>query len=248
MLRGVFFDLDGTLIAERDTQARRVALAAAWGEAFGQPVTPDALEAAIRTAYEERFLYGQPGYADLAHLCMRDFLTQLFAGARAVLATAGADGSDRFLQAWGEIEWQAVAVAPGAVAVLEALRGAGLVVGLITNGPSCLQREKLSLLNLAGYLDPILVDTEYGCPKPDRRIFEHAASLASLTPEQLMFVGDTPAADIAGAVGAGWTAAWISTGGACFPDGLPLPHHTIGALTDLLALPPVQSALAAARR
>lgn len=159
MLRGVFFDLDGTLIADRDTEGRRTALAAAWREAFGQPVEPEALEAAIQTAYEAQFLYGQAGYADLAHLGMRDFLARLLDGMRAVLSVPNVAETTPFLLAWSEIEWQALALVPGAVSVLGALREAGLTLGLITNGPSCLQREKLDLLDLTPHLDHILVDT-----------------------------------------------------------------------------------------
>lgn len=242
-LRGVFFDLDGTLIADRDTIGRRAALAAAWTEAFGRPVAPDDLEAAIRAAYEEHFLHGRPGYADLAHLCLRDFLELLLGGTRRRLGVPGPGESDRFLLAWGEIERQALAVAPGAIAVLQALRDAGLTLGLITNGPSCLQREKLALLDLTPHLDHIIVDTEFGCPKPDPRIFAHAASLAGLAPDQLLFVGDTPATDIAGAAGAGWTAVWIRPPGEAFPPGLPTPHRVIDALPELLELQEIHAAL-----
>lgn len=243
MLRGVFFDLDGTLIADRDTEGRRTALAAAWREAFGQPVEPEALEAAIQTAYEAQFLYGQAGYADLAHLGMRDFLARLLDGMRAVLSVPNVAETTPFLLAWSEIEWQALALVPGAVSVLGALREAGLTLGLITNGPSCLQREKLDLLDLTPHLDHILVDTEFGCPKPDRRIFDRAAALAGLAPSELLFVGDTPAADIAGAVAAGWTAVWIDADHAPYPPDLPPPDATIDALPGLLSLPEVVAAL-----
>jgi 5'-nucleotidase len=236
MLRGVFFDLDGTLITDRDTPGRRAALAAAWADAFGQPVASEALEAAIQAAYEERFGYGRPGYGDLRRLCLRDFLQQLLDGMRAALGAADSGTSDRFLLAWGEIERQALAVAPGAVTLLQSLRAAGLTTGLITNGPSCLQREKLALLDLTPHLDIIVVDTEFGCPKPDPRIFEHAASLASLAPEALLFIGDTPHADIAGAVGAGWTAVWINPGNGPYPPDLPPPHHTVARLEELPAV------------
>lgn len=259
VLRGVFFDLDGTLIVDRDVIGSRrdpastppasiaagAQLATAWADAFGHPIAPDELEAAIHAAYEERFLYGRPGYADLGHLGMREFLEQLLDGTRAHLGVSIGGESDRFLLAWGEIERQALAVAPGAREVLAALRGAGLPVGLITNGPSCLQREKLALLDLASSLDPIIVDTEVGYSKPDRRIFDHAASRVGLEPEQLLFVGDTPSADIAGAVGAGWTAVWICRADRAFAADVPPPHHTIAALPDLLTLPSVREAIEA---
>jgi putative hydrolase of the HAD superfamily len=206
-------------------------------------VAPDDLEAAIQAAYEERFLHGRPGYADLAHLGLRDFLERLLDGIRQRLGVPDRGESDPFLLAWGEIERQALAVAPGALGVLQTLRDAGLTLGLITNGPSCLQREKLALLDLTPHLDHIVVDTEFGCPKPDPRIFAHAASLAGLAPDQLLFVGDTPAADIAGAAGAGWTAVWIRPPGELFPPGLPAPHHTIGALPELLELRELRATL-----
>ena len=106
-----------------------------------------------------------------------------------------------------------------------------------------MQRAKLSRVGLSGFFDPIIVDTEFGCPKPDVRIFEHAARQVGMAPDELLFVGNSLAADIAGACAAGWTSVWMN------PDAEPLeeirPDFQIERLSELLALPPLAQALPA---
>ena len=47
-------------------------------------------------------------------------------------------------------------------------------LGLITNGASCLQREKLAMASLAEYFDVVVVSAEFGVGKPDPSIFKYA--------------------------------------------------------------------------
>ena len=57
---------------------------------------------------------------------------------------------------------------------------------------------------IPGRLVDSVVDSEiFGVEKPDRRIFEHALSLASVAPSAAVHVGDLYAVDVVGAAGAG---------------------------------------------
>lgn len=94
---------------------------------------------------------------------------------------------------------------PGCREVLAALRGQAKL-GLITNGPTELQREKLGRCDLAGEFDAILVSAEEGVAKPDERIFRRALERLEVQADQALMVGNSPTEDALGAIAAGMTA------------------------------------------
>src|SRR5262249_38300101 len=152
MVRGVFFDLDDTLAGSE--VAQRAAILAGWHAAFGDlPVDDDALLQAIAETYREQFDYGTPGYAELAHLPVEELVRQVTAGGLARLGIQLPPSLDPLVAAARTAERAALAALDGAADLLVALRARGLKVGLITNGPGALQREKLALLALGDLFD-----------------------------------------------------------------------------------------------
>src|SRR5437879_5573810 len=112
MLRGVFFDLDDTLVGY--DAAHRGALAAIWRDAFGDrhPVEQEALEAAAGEIYQRRFGYGTPGYAALRH-CSVEALSQAIAAE--LLPRLGVEADTNTLaRAWSEAGFRLLATLPGA--------------------------------------------------------------------------------------------------------------------------------------
>jgi putative hydrolase of the HAD superfamily len=99
-----------------------------------------------------------------------------------------------------------------AVPTLRHARALGLRVGLLTNGPSELQRHKLAVTRLEAELDAIAISEEIGVAKPDRRAFEAAARLLGCEVDELAMVGDSPAYDVEGALAAGLAAAVLVAG------------------------------------
>jgi len=91
---------------------------------------------------------------------------------------------------------------------LRELRARGLKLGVITNGPSTLQRRKLAALALDRSFDTILVSGEEGVHKPDAEIFRRALRRLEVAAHEAMFVGDHPVADVEGAHRAGLLAVW----------------------------------------
>jgi HAD superfamily hydrolase (TIGR01549 family) len=243
MLRGVFFDLDNTLIRNRETQ--RGALAAAWETTFGSPCSLDdaTLQKVVTDAYRTGFGFGTPGYAELAHLSLGELYRRIGSDVLTRLGLHDADRVERLSRATADAEREALALCPGAIETLDALRSAGLRLGLITNGASAVQRAKLTALTLADWFDVIVIDTEFGCPKPDRRIFDHAATAVGLLPAELLFVGDGLIPDVGGSRAAGWMSVWYNPRGELLPPDMAAPHHTVSRLVDLLALPEVAAAL-----
>ncbi len=85
-------------------------------------------------------------------------------------------------------------------------RGATLIV--VSNSEGRLA-ELLTEIGLAELFAVVIDSGRVGIEKPDRRIFELAlADLGAAGAAPPVHVGDSWAADIAGALGAGWRAVW----------------------------------------
>ncbi len=93
--------------------------------------------------------------------------------------------------------------------VLEYVKGK-YKLGIITNGYSSVQREKIRKVNIEGYFDDIIVSGEQPFAKPDSRIFALSCENLDVKPEEAVFVGDYYPNDIAGALSAKIMPIWIS--------------------------------------
>ena len=102
---------------------------------------------------------------------------------------------------------------PETVPMLNELRAKGYKTGLITNGYPYLQYAKVDMLGLRECFDEIMVTGDYGIHKPDRGIFDIMREKLSLSPEEMVYVGDNPINDIEGARGAGWKTVWMKSTG-----------------------------------
>jgi putative hydrolase of the HAD superfamily len=124
---------------------------------------------------------------------------------RTLLADAGVEVTDWELEQFLEAEhdaWRpARLLASTTHALLESLRGRGLKVGLVSNAldpPGLLHRD-LEQLGVAERLDVAVFSSEVGWRKPHPAIFERALTALGIEAAATLFVGDTLAADIAGA-------------------------------------------------
>jgi len=100
---------------------------------------------------------------------------------------------------------------------LDFLKGR-FALGLITNGASCLQREKLMDSGLADRFQSVTVSAELGIGKPDVRIFEHALTELGVAAHEAVMIGDNLTRDVAGALASGIKAIWINRHGQTSPD------------------------------
>jgi putative hydrolase of the HAD superfamily len=196
-LRGVLFDLDGTLAdtasAEREAWPKLAALLAS----YVPGADLDELHSRYHAAFERHwvdYLSGRIGFADYRRRRLAEALAP-WGGVDDALFEAYRLEKRRALERLRLFE--------DAVATLRILRRAGLPVCLLTNGPSELQRAKLAITMLEPELDAIAISEEIGAAKPDAAAFRHAAGLIGCSPAEVAMVGDSPEADIAGATGAG---------------------------------------------
>jgi putative hydrolase of the HAD superfamily len=191
MVKGVLFDLDGTLF-DRDSAVR------------------DAFAAQYRAF--QRVLAGIEPERYVARLL------ELDAHGHADKSTAfgtlvrelGLDSSlgDDLAEHFREVYPKFGAPFPDALPTLRELRARGIAIALVTNGRTDNQAAKVSRLGLEPFLDATLISESEGLRKPDRRIFERALARIGVAPEHAWHVGDHPMADVAGAHAAGLTAVW----------------------------------------
>lgn len=124
-----------------------------------------------------------------------------------------------------------------AAAALDAVRGE-YAVALVSNGASCLQREKLAASGLADRFDAIVVSGDLGAGKPDPAIFAHAVRELGVAPGDATMVGDNLAKDVDGALAAGLGAVWLNRAGKDRPADRPelIEIDDLGALRAALAV------------
>jgi putative hydrolase of the HAD superfamily len=118
------------------------------------------------------------------------------------------------------------------------------VLALVTNGASCLQREKLAASGLAGYFDAVVVsgDSEVGAAKPDASPFRRALRQLDATTSEAVMVGDSFGKDVEGALAAGLGAIWLNRDKRSEP-----PHAAERGVTEIATLAELPGGLEAWR-
>jgi len=98
------------------------------------------------------------------------------------------------------------------IPTLTRLKSSGYKIGVITDGLSVKQWEKLVRLGLQDMFDVVLVSEEAGVEKPDPLIFEKACEELEVLCEDCVYVGDRLDTDIIGANKAGMTSVRLLRG------------------------------------
>lgn len=125
----------------------------------------------------------------------------------------------------------------GAERVLETLRNAGMLLGIVTNGGAHNQNAKIDACGLRERVHTVVVSDEVGMRKPDRRIFELAVGRLGISAKDAWYVGDSPEKDVLGAAQADLMPVWIRAQFPWPPDTpfFPLQIATLDELVGLLS-------------
>jgi putative hydrolase of the HAD superfamily len=91
------------------------------------------------------------------------------------------------------------------------LKSKGYRLGVISNGITIKQWEKLIRLGLHHFFDEVVTSGEVGFEKPNGRIFEEALNRMGCSPEKSVMVGNKFTEDIMGAVNAGMSAILVNS-------------------------------------
>jgi putative hydrolase of the HAD superfamily len=117
---------------------------------------------------------------------------------------------------------------PEAPIALEALRGLGLRLAVVSNSNGSVARL-LENLGLARWLDVIVDSGVVGVEKPDPRIFHHAAAALDVQPAEAVHVGDLYSVDVLGARAAGARAILLDPVGAWTVEDCPKVPDVVAA-------------------
>lgn len=197
--KAILLDLDDTLCDYSTARERRLRIALA--DAAGLPAGSPQLESLVKASISMQ-PHGADHFADL-------------------LAQHGYGNEERAQEAsaWYRANrFHGLELFPDSLTVLRRLRLLPGVIGdrplgIITNGPAEVQREKIALLQIRPLVDFVIISGEFGTSKPDPAIYHEALSRAGATPDETVFVGDSAEHDIAGAHAAGLRSVWINRHG-----------------------------------
>ena len=214
-LRGLIFDLDNTLF-DREAAFLRVA------DTFYQEHLRAGTSVARADAVEMMVRWDGDGYADRS---------AMFAQWLRQWPEVGFDIDS--LQRWYRSEMDRQ-VAPNVAvnAFLTELNEMRVPWGIVTNGRPY-QHSKCTAAGLDRLASFVIVSQDVGYRKPDPRIFRDALKATGLTtPDQVMFVGDNPVADVDGAKRFGMQTAWIRRARQ-YPAALDPPDHIVDHVTEV---------------
>ncbi len=97
----------------------------------------------------------------------------------------------------------------GAKELLQALRGSGRRVWLLSNAQRIFTAYELETLGLEAYFDGVYLSSDYGVKKPDPRFFQRLLTERGIRPQDAVMVGNDGLCDIQGAQALGLATVYI---------------------------------------
>lgn len=146
-----------------------------------------------------------------------------------------------------------LALYPGVVEALSALRSRGYRLWLLSNAQAVFTRYELQLVGLGDPFDGMYLSSEQGCRKPDPKFFRTVLDGQHLDPGRCLMIGNDRLTDIAGAQAVGLDTLFLHTNltpadqppadPELRPDRSPERHHFEWEGSDWAALSQVLCAL-----
>ncbi len=240
-MKGVFFDLGGTLYSYRNVPRATVPLLMEAVERLGLITQFDD----VKQAYNQATSDATADYADQPYYLHRDFFHDIFL--RFVKNVGGEP--DEAVHAWYHAAHRAVIVdclvlQKDCIETLTYLKAQGLYLSIVSNIDDDMLHPLVADAGLDAFFDHWTSSEAAQSCKPDQRIFDMALELSGLEPESVLFVGDSPEHDVIGAEAAGMRTALIVDGTMEPPlqtgRETVAPDHVIDGLTELKGIVPAR--------
>ncbi|EIV1893510.1 HAD-IA family hydrolase [Vibrio parahaemolyticus] len=232
MLKAIFFDMDETLCGTSQADKAAGQKFAAWiQQTYPQVSDPQAfLQRYLQGVYKEL----NAEFPQLVALLPDEnaFRCGLI---QTILAENGihidAEQAQQAQHYFDSARMGAFTFFPGVKEMLTDLRKHYKLV-VITNGPIFSQHPKLKATQMDEWVDHIIVGGEEPEEKPAASIFQKALNLVDVKPEEALHIGDSLAADIAGANNMGILSVWVNATGASNPTEI-TPNFEIRETVEL---------------
>lgn len=232
MLKAIFFDMDETLCGT--SQADKAA-----GQKFAAWIQQTYPQVSDPQAFLQRYLQGvykklNAEFPQLVALLPDEnaFRCGLI---QTILAEDGihidAEQAQQAQHYFDSARMGAFTFFPGVKEMLTDLRKHYKLV-VITNGSIFSQHPKLKATQMDEWVDHIIVGGEEPEEKPAASIFQKALNLVDIKPEEALHIGDSLAADIAGANNMGILSVWVNATGASNPTEI-TPNFEIRETVEL---------------
>lgn len=128
------------------------------------------------------------------------------------------------------------------IKTLEQLTKDNYSIGLLTDGRSVQQYNKIKSLNLKKYISEILISEEFGSEKPNKNNYLYFSESKYSNCDKFYYVGDNVIKDFITPNSLGWTTICIKNNGQNIHkqnfnvDKKYLPHHIVNNLLDIIPL------------
>jgi putative hydrolase of the HAD superfamily len=240
-IKAVVFDLDDTLI---DWSAQTLT----YGEISRPHVAKmrDYLVTAVSTPLPDSDtfcnIYRQIIYEDWQAIQGTWEDMTFYNSLRRFFQTLGLDVTQiDFEAAMRAYDWQPVTqvkLYDDTLSTLELIRQKGYKIGLITNSmePMWMRDVELEAYGLMAFLDARTTSGDVGYMKPHTAVFQHILTQLNTPAEQAVFVGDSPAHDIAGANNTGMISVLIDPPHLNRELNGTQPDFTINKLEELIPI------------
>ncbi|MFP6605042.1 MAG: HAD family hydrolase [Myxococcota bacterium] len=237
----VFFDFGGTLFSYASFER-------AMRSGDGKPIFIQGAERlgvevdrrTIAKAYGKASRAAFQKYNDQSFYLHRDLSNDTF---RTFAAELGGEADEAFVEWFYDLQrdtlLESFELRADCMTTLESLREDGLSLHIVSNIDDDYLHPMVVRSGLDAVLDHWTSSEEAQSCKPDGRFFELALQKAGVAASEVLFVGDSPAHDVAGAKAMGMKTALILEAGAEPPGqfgDLPDADHEIHALAELIPI------------
>jgi putative hydrolase of the HAD superfamily len=234
--RAMLIDMDDTILsAYAKPDAAWLAVAHEFAEEL-VPLLPSEAAAAVAAAgkqfWESAEAHWRLKLDEARHVVVTNGFASLAAAGKAAMPQ---EFCIRMADRYSVYREEQMQLLPGVHDAIDALKGFGVKLALVTNGAAATQRAKIVRFALEHRFDHIQIEGEHGFGKPEERAYTHAMEALGVTARDTWMVGDNLEWEVVTPQRLGIYAIWMDAHGDGLPEGSAIkPDRIIRSLSELL--------------